>query len=133
MSAPTFYTMRSHQRVYSSTFRDHVPATDFRFGWIVVPFSGVRIAQSAKDPRLAGRNCAERRRAPDRGTAARVPRETVEGPRGGSRGREREVRRYSEQSGEHRGRAGESSGGKKRTTDEASRERGRNCRIAESH
>src|SRR5437762_201130 len=133
MSAPTFYTMQFHQRVYSSTFRDHVPATDIRFGWIVVPFSGVRVAQSAKDPRLADRICAERKRAPDRGTAARVPRETVERPRGGRCGREREVRRYPEQSGEHRSRAGESSGGKKRTADKASRQRSRNCRIAESH
>src|SRR5438445_13607281 len=105
MSAMAFYTIQFHQRVYSSTFCDHVPATDFRFGWIIVPLSCVRVAQSAEDPRLADRNWTKRKCAPDRGTAARFPGKTIERTRGGGGGREGEVRRYPEQSGEHRGRA----------------------------
>src|ERR1043166_3841824 len=71
-----------HQRIYSSTSCDHVPATDFHFGRTVGPLSGVRIAESPEDSRLADRICAKRECTPDGGTAPHFSRKTIERKRG---------------------------------------------------
>src|SRR3954467_2797491 len=78
-----FYTIRSHQRVFSFPFLNHFPPTDLRFSCAAIVGGCLCIAQPAKDPRFAGRSRAERECPPEWGTAADLARKTTQGARGG--------------------------------------------------